>query len=273
MTEREILLGNCLARPGDDAARLVYADYLRIEQDSPLGRFVWAGVTLSRYRGSEPVGEGDFFDAQRELEASAPTILSSQLNALFGWLWPDVLWDTSSEKPDQVFAASIAPTDPHEPFLQGGYRLRHDQGERTARSRNRPAAIYERGMLHTLRLPLARWREVARAVLSVAPLACVELLDVPGCVLRVMGPDACRPGGGWRMSAELKLPAAVRLFDPPASGPANIYRINPAAKLPHGYSRALLVAMAVEITDMLLADLEGSAGERWPGPRTPTPTE
>src|SRR5262245_35488686 len=58
VTEQETLLAAVLEDPSDDTARLVLADLLR-ESDDPearaLGRFLWAGVTASRFRDAEPI--------------------------------------------------------------------------------------------------------------------------------------------------------------------------------------------------------------------------
>jgi hypothetical protein len=127
-------------------------------------------------------------------------------------------------------------------------------------------------MLTELRLPLGRWREVAGTVLAVCPLKRVEVLDVPGLTFEVLGPDACHTGDGWRMAAELKLPRRLHVLPahfPPSFGlPAACYRrVWPDLKhLPHGYTRASLRALADAAIGVLVADLEASAGVRWPGP-------
>lgn len=268
MTDRETLLAACLDQPADDVSRSVYADWLR-DNDSPVGRFLWAGVTLSRFRG-QVVEDGMFFDAQKELNAVAPQVIGTQLKALFGWEWGDVLWDQDGDAADRLTAV-------HMPAKA------KDGSPRPSRTRNLPnvkkrfpAAIYERGMLCGLRIPMSPWRYYAERVLRCCPLDRVEILDVRGLTLRVMGPDACHPGDGWRMSAELKLhaiPARAVFYQasPPHTEPAlpaaNYYRVNPDGSLPHGYSREMLVERAAIITDMLAIDLETSAGDRWPGPQ------
>jgi len=259
MTDRATLLAHCLAQPADDTARLVYADHLR-ESDTPavrqLGRFVWAGVTLSRFRGTEPVTDGMFFDAARDLEETGPRALAAQLKAVLGWEWERVAWDQDAYKPDRLTAA-------HMPDWVGGKSLlpRHTVG---------PRAVYERGMLCGLRLTFAEWRRVGAAVLAVCPLERIEVLDVPGLVLTIAGPDA----PGWRLAGDLELPSRNAALVAGVAGrptqPTRLTAISPtAAERPDGLSREELCGDARLLPALSLSvalDLQRRAGDRWPGP-------
>lgn len=256
MTDRESFLAACLANPADDTTRLVYADFLR-EAESPLGRFLWAGVTLAKFRG-QVVEDGMFFDAQKELNDTAPTVLASQLKSLFGWEWETLVWDQCDTMADHLTVALLAQGQP------GGYRLHAGQAGRTARGQNNSAVIYERGMLTGLRLLLADWREVAAKVLAVCPLERVDILDVPGLTLRVCGPE-----GGWRLTGELRAPRRAR----PTGGitvlqaefePARTWAIDIPAQ-PFRF-REQFVTAAVSSSDSACAILHARSGDRWPGP-------
>ena len=247
MTDRDTLLANCLDQPTDDTARLVYADWLR-DHDSPLGEFVWAGVTLSRFRGHDPVTDGMFFDAQRQLNDVAPGAIGGQLQALFGWQWGDVLWDQGDQEPDRLTAVHIP--------LAHSNRAEHS---RRVRGRPRvkamfPAAVYERGMLCGLRVSLARWREVAAQVLAVCPLERVEILDVPGLTFTVD-----QTASGWRLAVELKLPVRRQFTFTTAT----------ARRIAHQtyvFDRPKLLTLIERAIDDLTAYCRSEAGERWPGP-------
>jgi hypothetical protein len=118
-------------------------------------------------------------------------------------------------------------------------------------------AIYERGMLHTLRLPLARWREVAETVLRMCPLSRVEFIDVPGCQLTVVQ-DGCDK---WELRAFLDLPPSLGETTAAYREPVGMTRAR-------GFPvREQLVSNAGVVTDILMMDLQASAGDRWPGPR------
>lgn len=199
MTERELLLQNCLDDPASDDPRGVYADFLR-EADDPLGRFLWAGVTLARYRGTEPVADGTFFDAQKERSETTAYVVPLQLDQLLGWKWRDLIRDADDKVCDRTHVSHLI----HAP---GAVRDRMRNG--WAKIGALPAAVYERGMLTALRLPLARVREVVGAALACCPLERVEVLDVPGLSLRI-GPQ--REPDRWSLNATLSVPRAREGF-------------------------------------------------------------
>jgi uncharacterized protein (TIGR02996 family) len=260
-TDRAALFAACLNEPADDTARLVYADFLR-EQDDPvtqaIGRFVWAGVTLAGFRGHEPVGDGMFFDAQRELNAVAPTVLAAQLGHLLGWKWEHTGWDQGIEHPDRVTGGVIPPAT-------GAPRRVLSQMRRT-RANAGPGVLYERGMLTAVRLPLAEWLGHASGLLAAAPLQRVDVLDVPGLSLHVIGPD-----NGWVLAGELQLPPTVEqlrrrgLIGPTAPTPQPLPGPMPKA-MAQGKSRSHLTEAARRFSIGICRSLWAAAGDEWPGP-------
>lgn len=265
MSDRSTLLAACLDSPADDTARLVYADWLR-EQDNPatqaLGRFIWAGVTLAGFRGSAPVEDGMFFDAQKELNETAPRVLAAQLKTVLGWEWEKTVWDSGDKKPDEVMASRFHDSAP------GGYRMHPGNVRRGADAIKRlPCVTYSRGMLCGLRLTLATWREVAASVLAACPLERVEVLDVPGLVLRVLR----EPDERWRLAGELRLSAI-----PPSAvfGPSGSYTApaSPATTLTEAlpergfHERSALVEEIGLTTEAVATCLRLDADDRWPGP-------
>ncbi len=249
MSDRESLHAACLAEPADDVARLVYADYLRgdagTKYAADLGRFLWAGVTLAGYRAADVDRDGPFFDAERELNATAPGVVLHQCHELFGWNRKLMGWDQSdTTAPDRCIVARI---------LTGNTgRKRH------ARSASE-YAIYERGMLCGLRMRLADWRACAVAVLRACPLERVEVIDVPGLTFRFMREtDPER----WQLVGDLKLQAAGPLGTVHATGSKRI--IEPWSI----GSRSALIEYIYCAIDDTVELLRSEAGYRWPGPAT-----
>ena len=70
VTNRDTLLAAILEDPADDTARLVLADLSR-ESDDPdaqaLGRFLWAGVTASRFRDADVIEDSLYYTATGEI--------------------------------------------------------------------------------------------------------------------------------------------------------------------------------------------------------------
>lgn len=244
-TDRATFLAHCLDQPADDITRLAYADFLR-EQDNPataaIGRFIWAGVTLSRFRGTEPFTDGEPFQASAELAETAVGVLGGQLKALLGWEWEHMTWDTDPAAPDRI-TVTVLPKS-----------IRNHKRKRAA---NCPAAIYERGMLHTLRLSLGYFRDVADGVLASCPLNRFEALDVPGMSLAVAGPE-----DGWRLIGWLDLPA-IR----PHSAVRHVAS-EPLDGTP-GLSRENLAGQIETLTVIVVDQLRYLAGSGWPGPANP----
>ena len=67
MSERETLLAAVLDAPDNDTARLVFADWLEENGESPLGRFLRAGVVAGKYRHARVIEEREFYDAVKAL--------------------------------------------------------------------------------------------------------------------------------------------------------------------------------------------------------------
>lgn len=196
-----VMLAACLDLPAADDRRLVLADALRESGDETLerfGRFLWAGVTLARYRGHEPADEGWFFDAIRERDDTAKGVCEWVAQGL-GWSdWP-CGWDTDAEFPDRVTYSLIPQRN----------------GRGPARSRyadhNRRQLVFERGMLHTVRLPYAELLEHAESALHGWPVHRFEPLDVPGVSIqfeRVVDRTEGRDDlWGWCVVAVLRIKA------------------------------------------------------------------
>lgn len=194
------MLAACLDQPAADDTRLVLADAMRESGDETLerfGRFLWAGVTLARYRGHEPAEEGWFFDAIRERDDTAKGVCEALAKGL-GWGdWP-CGWDTDAEFPDRVTYSLIPQRN----------------GRGPARSRyadhHRRQLVFERGMLHTIRLPYAELLEQAENALHGWPVHRFEPLDVPGVAIqfeRIFDEDiaAGLPHPGWCVVAVLRV--------------------------------------------------------------------
>jgi uncharacterized protein (TIGR02996 family) len=243
MTDRESLLAACLDQPADDTARLVYADYLREQGNTAtqaIGRFIWAGVTLATFRGNEPVGDGMFFDAQKELNTVATQVMGAQLKPIIGCDWG---WDqTDSARPDLLTATVLPKYMP--------------QPDSIRRSRRRvggqyPGATYERGMLTGLRLTLKNWHLLAGNILTTCPLEFVEVLNVPGLTLRIS-----LDGDKWKLTGELKLPATrAGQYPEPALTLTEIWSIGARDRFVH-----YVVTATTDVIELLRLE----AGDRWP---------
>ena len=270
-TERAGFLAHIHAEPDEDTHRLVYADALR-ESDDPFdrahGAFIWAGVTLVQFRGHEPATDGMFFDAVRAQADAARRVIGAQVRALFTWPDANWAWDNDASVPDRCTARLLPPAVGTETASE-----RRGRRQNPARA---PAAVWERGMIHTLRLPLADWVRRAEAVFGRCPVRRVEVLDVPGLTLHLIG----GAGEGWRLGASLDLPAVPRhrprdprargaVFTPPRPA-ANLFRVRPSAvDAPSGLSREQLRGSLKRLQATALFELRDLAGDRWPGPPDP----
>lgn len=232
MTDRDALLAAALAAPGDDTVRLVLADCLRDSPDpadQARGRFLWAGVVASRYRGAAVIEEEEYYDALRELTAVATAGHPAR-------------WLTALCRPERRLGA------PHWGWDSTADRV-------TVRA-GRVVGEFERGMLTELRVALADWDTFPRAVAE-WPLARAAVVDVPGLMFRVAPPDD--PGREWHLTARLGVPAG---------GPGGPRRPRVEWERACGYrTRAALTADAWAGSVRLATELRELAGERWPGPR------
>ncbi|MFM8271989.1 MAG: TIGR02996 domain-containing protein [Gemmata sp.] len=245
-----------LESPEDDTHRLVYADALRESPDPHdvlHGRFLWAGVTLSQFRGPEPVADGTFFDAIRDQAEAAPAVLAAQVRALFGWDWAGCAWDNAADAPDRVTVRLLPPP-------VSGETLR----ERRARRRNpspQPAVAWERGCVHALRLASAEWRSRATEVLSRCPVQRVAFTDVPGLAFGLVRSEHER----WRFEATLVLPAVPARGNAPALPALRASRTFPPVEdEPGGWAREHLVGHASDAVGSMILDMMSDAGDRWP---------
>lgn len=267
MNEREALLAAIRADPADDTPRLVYADWLREqpgEYDRALGRFVWAGVTLARFRGREVVEDGMFFDAIRDQTESAPRVLDVQARYLFGWdrLTTEWAWDNEAAAPDRITLASIPPKS-EVPLT------RRELRERRRTRLPEPALIWERGFVAGVRVPLYQLFHDAGRFLRACPVERFEAVEVPGLTFRVQG-----PADGWRLSGELKV--EVRRVGTAANPPKNTVVEYTSALPSPGWEpgREHLVERAGRFAYSLCSFLMIQSGNRWPGPETlPEPAD
>jgi uncharacterized protein (TIGR02996 family) len=260
MNERAGFLADILANPADDNPRLAYADWLR-ERDDPFdrlhGRFLWAGLTLARFRGKEAVEDGMFFDAIRDQTASAVRVLGVQLKHLLGWSEDDWNWDNEADAPDRITAAKLPPKVAGENRRQRQDRRRH-QGPRNA-------VVWERGCVTGVRLPLVTWATRAEWLFTHCPLERIELLEVPGLVLTLVRDQTTR--AGWRMSGELNLPR-VPVLGTNAHLPATRHHqfVPSYEGNADGLSRDRAAVNLWDWTAIALTYLSQAAGPRWTGP-------
>jgi uncharacterized protein (TIGR02996 family) len=179
MTDRESLLSAVLDQPADDTARLVLADFLR-EQTDPadmaLGRFVWAGVTASRYWAVGAVADDDLDAAFAELSA-----------VVADW-WP-ARW---------LAALGLGPT----PLTAGDWGC-ETIDDRVTVLLGATTGEFERGMLAGLTVTLDQWYDAAARALAAWPVERVTVSDAPVLAFWVSA-DAARPG--WCLSVALTGP-------------------------------------------------------------------
>jgi uncharacterized protein (TIGR02996 family) len=252
MTDRESLLTAVLARPDDDTARLVLADFLR-EQPDPadvaLGRFLWAGVVAARYRTAGVIEDAEFYVALAELSAVA------------GDGWP-ARW---------LADLGLGPS----PLTARDWRW-DNSGDRVTVRVGPAAGEFERGMLAGLTVTLDEWSAAAPAALAAWPVEGVSVADVPGMAFWVTPPEG--EPGRWRLITALttqEVPfrrrgwllghlLGPRPTNPPQPTPA--VRLTAEADFP---DRAVLVARIRDASAELVGRLRDEAGGRWPRPLPP----
>ena len=175
VTDRDTLLAAILNNPADDTARLVLAD-LRRESDEAeaqaRGRFLWAGVTASRFRDTEVIDDPLYYTATGEIAAVASAGFPARWFADLG-LGPrplttgDWVWDNTYDRVAVRVGDSVG--------------------------------TFTRGMMAELTLTLADWYSLSPAALAAWPIERVIITDVPGLVFAVESPGY--PGRGWRLTA------------------------------------------------------------------------
>ncbi|AWM38179.1 hypothetical protein GobsT_37110 [Gemmata obscuriglobus] len=256
MSERAGFLSAILESPADDTARAAYADWLREQPgafDRLHGRFLWAGLTLARFRGQEVVEDGMFFDALRDQAEAAPEVIAVQLQHVLGWGWnaTEWAWDNETAAPDRIHVATIPPKVANETPAERRERRRSGRARTTA-------AGYERGCLTWVRVRAKQWELAGEKILGSCPLQRVELLELPGLVLSIESDD------GWRLRGELRPPLTQRL-DRAGTAAAPIEASEPD-RMEEGFARDKFVRRFAHSTWAVLTRLHFMAGFAWPGP-------
>ncbi len=244
MSERSALLREILTNPGDDTARLVFADFLREcdgDADQARGRFLWAGVVASRFRGNELIEDREFYLAQGEIDAVAsaghPT----------SWLHEVGL---AADSDDRKWA----------------WDCMHD---RVTVRIGGASGTFARGLLTEIGVPLRDWARVAARVLESSPLEVVSVSDVPGLKFVIeQRPDA------WRVTARMKVPPQRIAF---MTGPIPT-SVSPTPFLVETdadwsadetfQTREEMAAEIVKTTQFLMEELREALGNRWPRRRS-----
>ena len=177
MTNRDALFASILADPVDDTARLVLADLLR-ESDDPdeqaRGRFLWAGVTASRFHDHDLIEDSFYYTAQREIDAVAsagyPALWLSALGLgpqhLTAGEWA---WDCTLDRVTVRIGAAVG--------------------------------TFTRGLLAELSVTLGEWFAVAPVALTMWPLELATATDIPGLPFAVE-----MTGSTWRLVGRLRVP-------------------------------------------------------------------
>ncbi len=242
MNERTAIHELILANPADDTARLVLADLLREsddEDEQARGRFLWAGVTASRFIEDDLIEDPLYYTAQQEIAAVASAGYPAR------WLIDLGIGSHPLEKKDW------------------GWDCIHDR--LTVRLR-KCSGLFSRGMLSGLSIGLTEWYKLAQRLFSETPLEKISILDRPGLSF---GIDHHK--SNWRFTASLKLPDQ-RI---PLMGSGSI----PSAMAPSPFlmetdsdwhveelfpSRAALMAKVTATSSSLVNELREAVGHRWP---------
>jgi uncharacterized protein (TIGR02996 family) len=241
MTDRAGLTAAALLAPSEDAPRLALADWL-LDRDDPadraLGRFLAAGVVAARFRDADVVDDPAFYRALEDLA------------------------DVASSGEPARWVADLGPG----PLAAGGWGW-DSAGDRVTVRVGGSTAVFERGMLAVLRVPLGDWLAAAPRALAAWPVERVEAADVPGVCFYVEPPAA----GGWSLTAALTI---LPRREPPGrlarlrgTPDADYYPPPPA----HRWSvteefpdRPALVEEASAASARLADDVKAQAGSWWP---------
>lgn len=235
------LLGQVLANPSDDTARLVLADLLR-ESDNPderaRGRFLWAGVTTAQFRNDDLIDNPIYYTAGQEIAAVAKAAYPAR------WLT------------ELGFGAQA--------FNDGnwGWDCNHD---RVTVRVGTSTGVFTRGMLAELSISLTEWYQFAPQVLAMNPLELVVLSDVPGLSIAIG-----KPKSEWQLTARLKVPPqSIPLMGGtiPSTVSPSPYLMETAAawRVEEPFpSRAELILGVTKTSISLVETLREEAGNRWP---------
>lgn len=240
MNDRTILLTHILTNPADDTCRLVFSDLLR-ESDAPSdqarGRFLWAGVTASRFRNADLIEDPLYYTAHQEIEEVASAGHPVRWLAEYGIADGNWAWDCTH---DRVTV-----------------RVGLD------------SATYTRGMLSGIEVTLAQWYKTAPSVLAKEPLECAFIRDVPGLRFSIAEQDS-----NWRLTASIKVaPRRISLMGWPIP---TSYSPSPFLMETDGNwrgeevfaSRESLMEAIVESSMAFENDLREELGNRWPRSRS-----
>jgi uncharacterized protein (TIGR02996 family) len=240
LTDRAVLFSTVLDDPADDTARLVLADWLEEHGEEPLGRFLRAGVTASRFRGADLIDDPAYYAALAEIAAVAKTGAPARWVAALG-LGPD-------------------------PLTPGDWAW-DNAGDRVTVRVGSSRGTFARGLLAELEVTLGEWYALAGLALAAWPVERVVVSDVPGLAFLVE-----RLASGWRLTGAVRLPRR----NVPLTGNAVPTAISPGAVLTHAPAdwgadqffpdRAALVNGIAKESAAIVADLMDAAGDRWPRP-------
>lgn len=149
-TDRDRLLRACLESPTDDQNRLVFADWLRENDECAFGEYLWAGVTLSR--------NGDDGTALRSMLDCERAALTAQA-ALIGWPAPCSYGWVGAGRDVRVV---------HFDEYTFGRRM-----------------YTRRGMVYEIGMPMSELRQTLRPALSAWPVSVITFTDVSRFQLHV----------------------------------------------------------------------------------------
>jgi uncharacterized protein (TIGR02996 family) len=243
MTDRETLLAAVLANPAVDTARLVLADFLR-ESDDPaeraLGQFIWAGVTICRFRDEKV--------SANPLSRAAQKALSATTAAGFPARW--------------ISELGLGPRQ----LIRGDWHRQRTRDKVTLRLGS-VAGVFMRGMLSELCVPQTNWYTVAPVALATWPLSGGTITDIPGLAFRIG-----RSVWGWWLAVEFSYPRRrVSMAAPgvPAAIASQMFQFEKAGwvyKHDTFPDRAALIAGLASRSAAFVAELREEFADGWPSP-------
>lgn len=209
MTDREAFIAAIVASPGDDLPRLAFADWLDEHDEPERAEFIRVGCEKEEWRQRNPGGPCCLWGECRgcELGRRETELFAARGGEWFGHLSASLRYVqiNDADHPDELFVLNFR--------LPGEHR-----------------GVVRRGLLHTVRGPLAALREHLPALTAVQPVERVEVTDrepTPidgdrgtedgmqndlGWMWQWWGGD--EPGQRWATTIAFRVPRpiAVRLF-------------------------------------------------------------